>query len=322
MNSKDRTIYILKYLWENTDEDNPVTTNDIIDHLSALGITTTRKTVTEDIAELQSLGIDIICNRSRQNKYFIGTRHLELAELKLLVDAVQAARFISPKKSMELIEKLSELASPNQGELLKRRLLVDEKPKTENDKVFYSVDTLYKAIQTENTVSFKYIKYTAEKKKKYKHNGQIYILSPYDMVWCNDAYYVFGWSESHGKVVKFRVDRMYRPTLAEAAYRSKPSDYNISSFCRKVFSMYDGQHCTVELRCENSIMKDIIDRFGEDVQTEPYDYRHFTATAEVSVSPTFFAWVFTYGEKIEILSPQAAREEYAERLKTALNQAK
>ncbi|MGN0456907.1 MAG: helix-turn-helix transcriptional regulator [Acutalibacteraceae bacterium] len=321
MTAKNRTVTILKYLWDCSDETNPVTTNDIIEHLAFIGIITTRKTVTEDIAELQSIGIDIVCNRSRQNEYFIGTRHLELAELKLLVDAVQAAKFLSPKKSMELIGKLSSLASPHQGDLLKRSLYVDGKAKTENEKVFYSVDTLYTAIQTEKTVTFKYIEYTAEKKQVYKHNGKKYVLSPYDMVWCNDAYYVFGWSESHGMVVKFRVDRMYRPTLSDEAYRPKPNDYDIASFCRKVFSMYDGQLCTVELKCENSMMKNIIDRFGENVQTVVYDYNHFTVTVEVSVSPTFYAWVFTYGEKVEILSPPAVREEYAGRLKTAINKA-
>ena len=322
MVSKDRTLCVLKYLWENTDEANPATTNNIIESLASLGIITTRKTVTEDIAELQSIGIDIVCNRSRQNEYFIGTRHLELAELKLLVDAVQAAKFLSTKKSMELIGKLSSLASPHQGDLLKRSLYVDGKAKTENEKVFYSVDTLYTAIQTEKVVTFKYIEYTAEKKQVYKHNGQTYALSPYDMVWSNDAYYVFGWSESHRKVVKFRVDRIHKPALSDKPYRPKPEDYDISFFCRKVFSMYDGQLCNVELKCENSIMKDIIDRFGEGVQTRPYDCRHFTASVEVSISPTFYAWVFTYGEKVEILSPYPVREEYAERLETALNKAK
>ncbi len=320
--NKNRELVILKYLWDHTDEDHPATTNDIIAHLASFEIVTTRKTVTEDIAELQNSGIDIVCNRSRQNEYFIGSRHLELAELKMLVDAVQAAKFISPKKSAELISKVSALASPHQSVDLRRNLFVDDKVKTSNEKVYYSVDTLYTAIQTEKTVTFKYIEYTAEKKKVYKHKGQVYVLSPYDMVWCNDAYYVFGWSESHGKVVKFRVDRMYKPTLADKTYRPKPDGYDISEFCRQVFSVYDGQLCTVELKCENNMMKDIIDRFGEDVQTRTFDCMHFIATVEVSVSPTFFAWIFTYGGSIEILSPEAVRQEYMERLETAMNKAK
>lgn len=208
MINKSRALYIFKYLWDHTDEEHPATTADIIQYLASIGISTTRKTVAEDAAELQNSGFDVICNRSRQNEFFIGSRHMELAELKMLVDAVQAAKFISPKKSKELIGKVTELASPYQSDTLKRSLFVDDKVKTSNESVYYAVDTLHEAIQKQKTVAFRYIEYTPQKKRAYKHGGQVYLLSPYDMVWNSDAYYVFGFSESHGKVVKFRVDRM------------------------------------------------------------------------------------------------------------------
>ena len=150
----------------------------------------------------------------------------------------------------------------------------------------------------------------------------MYVLSPYDMVWNSDAYYVCGYSESHGKVVTFRVDRMCRPELSESAFCPRPEGYDIGKYCRRVFSMYDGADCTVELKCENSLMDDIVDRFGEQVQTGRYDSSHFTARVQVSVSPTFYAWVFTYGGQIEILSPEPVRREYAQRLQAALKQAK
>ena len=140
MVNKNRALYIFKYLWDHTDEEHPATTADIIAYLASLGISTTRKTVAEDAAELQNSGFDVVCNRSRQNEYFIGTRHLELAELKLLVDAVQAARFISPKKSRELIGKVTGLTSPHQGESLRRSLFVDGKVKTGNETVYYAVN--------------------------------------------------------------------------------------------------------------------------------------------------------------------------------------
>ncbi len=322
MFNKNRALYIFKYLWDHTDEEHPATTADIIQYLASIGISTTRKTVAEDAAELQNSGFDVICNRSRQNEFFIGSRHLELAELKLLVDAVQAAKFISPKKSKELIGKVTELASPYQSDALKRSLFVDGKVKTSNESVYYAVDTLHEAIQKQKTVAFRYIEYTPQKKKAYKHGGQVYLLSPYDMVWCNDAYYVCGFSERHGKVVTFRIDRMHRPALSEQPYHPKPEGYNISEYCRQVFSMYDGARCTVKLKCENDLMDDIIDRFGEQVQTAIFDSDHFTATVEVSVSPTFYAWIFTYGGQIEILSPVSVKQEYAEQLQTALNQGK
>ena len=317
MFNKNRALYIFKYLWDHTDEEHPATTADIIQYLASIGISTTRKTVAEDAAELQNSGFDVICNRSRQNEFFIGSPHLELAELKLLVDAVRVAKFISPKKS-----KVTALASPYQSDALKRSLFVDGKVKTSNESVYYAVDTLHEAIQKQKTVAFRYIEYTPQKKKAYKHGGQVYLLSPYDMVWCNDAYYVCGFSERHGKVVTFRIDRMHRPALSEQPYHPKPEGYNISEYCRQVFSMYDGAACTVELKCENARMKDIVDRFGEDVETTSLDSGHFVAAVEVSVSPTFYAWLFTYGAAIQILSPDNVRKEYANLLKTALQQAK
>ena len=183
------------------------------------------------------------------------------------------------------------------------------------------MDILHTAIQQQKTVMFKYIEYTPQKKKRYKHGGRVYVLSPYDMVWNSDAYYVCGYSESHGKVVTFRVDRMCRPELSESAFCPRPEGYDIGKYCLRVFSMYDGADCTVELKCENSLMDDIVDRFGEQVQTGRYDSGHFTARVQVSVSPTFYAWVFTYGAQMEILSPPQVRQEYAERLKTAFDKA-
>ena len=165
MVNKNRALYIFKYLWDHTDEEHPATTADIIAYLASMGISTTRKTVAEDAAELQNSGFDVVCNRSRQNEYFIGTRHLELAELKLLVDAVQAARFISPKKSRELIGKVTGLTSPHQGESLRRSLFVDGKVKTGNEAVYYAVDILHTAIQQQKTVMFKYIEYTPTEEK-------------------------------------------------------------------------------------------------------------------------------------------------------------
>lgn len=316
---KNRALYIFKYLWDNTDEEHPATTADILAYLQTLGVATARKTVAADVEELQQSGFDIVRNRSRQNEFFIGSRYLEVHELKMLIDAVQAAKFISIQKTMELIKTLSSLTSPTHGYELQRNLFVEGKAKTSNEKVYYVLDALHTAIREEKTVSFQYTMYDADKKKVLKHDGQKYILSPYNLVWCNDAYYVIGFSESHGKIIKFRVDRIYTPTVSEHAYRKKPSNYNIADFCRKVFSMYNGKLYTVELKCANGLMKEIVDRFGEDVPTRRFDDTSFIATVEVSVSPTFYAWIFTYGNNIQILSPDAVRQGYIEHLKSTLD---
>ena len=287
MADKNRPLHILKYLWDHTDEEHPAIITDILAHLEECGIRTNRKTVASDLADLQDSGFDIVCNKSRQNQYFIGSRALELAELKMIVDAIQAAKFISESKSVALIEKVSSLASPHQAEQLQRRLYVEGKAKTTNETVNYTVDLLQAAIQTESSVEFQYIEYTARKKKELKHDGYLYRFSPYDLVWNNDCYYIFGWSQKHDKIVKFRVDRMYQPKLSAVAYHPRPEDYDISDYCERVFMMYEGKPCKVKLLCDNSLMKAIIDRFGEDVETHLHDDDSFSVVAEISASATF-----------------------------------
>ncbi|MCH5199304.1 MAG: WYL domain-containing protein, partial [Oscillospiraceae bacterium] len=283
MAEKNRPLLIFRYLWENTDEEHPAIIKDILKHLESKGIHSNRKTVATDLTELQKSGFDIICNKSRQNQYFVGYRGLELAELKTIVDAIQAAKFISTAKSRSLIERLTSLGSPHQADQLKRNLYVDGKIKTNNESVYYTVDLLHHAIQNQKVVIFQYIEYTPKKKKVLKHNGQKYHFSPYDLVWNNDAYYVFGWSENHSKVVKFRVDRMNHPYETELAFYNKPQQYSIEMFCKQVFSMYDGEECMVTLRCDNSVRKDLIDRFGEDVETTVRDDNSFLAEVAVAV---------------------------------------
>ncbi len=317
MINKNRPLIIFRYLWDHTDEEHPAIIRDILAYLEEQGIQTNRKTVAADIAELQDSGFDIVCNKSRQNQYFIGSRSLELAELKTIVDAVQAAKFISSSKSKDLIEKLASLGSPYQADQLKRNLYVDGKAKTNNESVYYTVDLLNHAIQCRNVVTFQYIEYTPKKKKVLKHGGQRYVFSPYDLVWDNDAYYVFGWSEGNGhdKIVKFRVDRITNPVETQFDFHKKPKEYNIAKFCKRVFSMYDGEECTVMLRCDNSVMKDMVDRFGENIKTSLPDDKTFVAEIDVSVSETFFAWVFAYAGKIKIIGPEKVKREFRDQIK-------
>ena len=315
---KNRPLYIFKYLWDKTDEAHPATIADIMAYLQAANMPASRKTVAADILALQNSGFDVVSNKSRQNQYFVGSRYLEPPEVKLLVDAVSAAKFISQKKSLELIVKLSEIAGPYQSEVLTRKLYVDGKAKTHNELVYYIVDLLHNAIHEEQAVRFRYFEYTADKQKIFKHDGQVYEFSPYDLIWNNDSYYVFGWSESHGKIIKFRIDRMEMPKLSRKPFQTRSSDYDINEYCKQVFSMYDGKLCKVRLLCENSLMKSIVDRFGESVQTKPHDDNTFIAEVDISASPTFYAWVFTYGNKIKITAPKEIVTEYQKLLKAAM----
>ena len=312
MADKKRPLVIFRYLWNHTDEEHPATIKDIIAFLETEHVVANRHTVAKDISELQESGFDIICVRSRQNKYFIGDRGIEIAELKSIVDAILAAKFISPAKTKSLIDRITAIASPYHADELKRSLYVEGKVKTSNEAVYYTVDILQKAINEESVVTFQYIEYTPDKKRMLKHNGQKYKFSPYDLVWDDEAYYVFGWSKgnNHNKIVKFRVDRIVNPRIVNMKFYPKPDDYDISVICKRVFSMYDGETETVELKCTNDIMKDIVDRFGEDVETRIVDSEHFVAKVEVSVSRTFFAWVFAYAGKIQLIYPDKVKNDF------------
>lgn len=237
----------------------------------------------------------------------------------MMVDAIQAARFITPSKSEQLIRKLAKLTSVHCASELNRQLYIAGRVKATNESILYTVDLLYAAITTRKQISFQYYEYSKDKKKVLKHDGQVYEFSPYDLVWCNDTYYVFGWSESHGKVIKFRVDRIYKPSIAGSDIRPIPEDYDLPAYIRRTFSMYDDYDCTVELLCDNELMKTIVDRFGEDVQTRRADGERFIATVDVSASSTFYSWVFTYAGRIKIISPASVVEDYKGRLQNAID---
>ena len=302
----NRTLLVLKYLWDNSDIDHPATIKDIAAYLEGFGYNATRKTISKDIDELIEIGIDIDCKREEHNLYFLDVRVFELAEVKLLVDAVQSSRFIPTKKSKAMIEKLSTFVGPHQSSILKRQLYVDKRVKANNEGIFYLVDNIHTAIREKKRITFQYQEYNQNKEKVLKHHGQVYSLSPYALVWNDDCYYVLGYSDSHEKVVKFRVDRMVDMRISELTAVRKPKDFDVSDYFSQIFSMYDGNDCRVTLLCENDLMKHIIDRFGEKVFTAPSDDKHFVVETTVSLSQTFYGWVFSFGGKMKITAPQQA----------------
>ena len=273
------------------------------------GIQAGRKSVYSAIEVLQGSGMDIVCVKSTQNRYFVGERLFELPELKLLVDAVESSRFITEKKSTALIKKLGHLTSTAQAEQLNRRIYMGGgTPKPENESIYYNVDTIHNAVQKKQQITFQYFEYSPKKEKILKHDGYKYRFSPYAMIWNRDCYYAVGWSEKHGKIAQFRVDRMTAVEPLEHTAVQTP-DFDPAEYVRKVFGMYPDNLCTVELLCNNEVMRSVIDRFGENVRTETADEQHFRATVEVAPSPPFFSWVFTFSGKIRIVSPAAVLEE-------------
>lgn len=316
--AKERTLYILKYLWQNADEEHPATTADILSALAEEGISINRHTIMTEIAKLQEFGVDVICVKSSPNRYFIGSRTLELPELKLLVDAVEASRFISAKKSHELVQKLCAMTSIHEAASLNRHLYVDGRVKSDNSALYYTVDLLHQAINSGRRIRFQYIEYTADKHKIHKHRGYVYELSPYALLWHSDCYYVLGFSEKHKKITKFRVDRIDKAELTDKAAVKRPARFNPVEYLKNIFAMYDGEMQTIRLKCDAGMMKVIIDRFGKSVSTIRTADGGFTAEVKVSVSPTFFGWIFGFGGKIRIVYPKNIVEDYIQTAQKAI----
>lgn len=319
METKPRILYLQRILLERTDEEHPLTTSQLIEILNTeYGISAHRTTISKDIASLQEFGLDIVTIHSTQSKYFVGSRKFELPELKLLIDAVESSKFITKKKSDALIEKIHSLTSPGQVSKLKRNNYVADRIKPDNEQIYYIVDTINDAINEGRQISFQYYDYTGLKKKVLKNKGEVYVLSPYHLLWNGDYYYVIGYSEKKSKVVTFRVDRIAAtPSVLQEAAVPTPKDFDLAEFTKEVFFMYDGNNVTVDLRCDNSLMKTMIDRFGEDVKTLAYDMTSFRLITEVSASQTFFGWVFGFGGKVQILAPAEVKEQYRQMIMKA-----
>ena len=301
-------LLLQRYLYEQTDEQHPASVADILAFWRENGIQAGRKSVYADIEILQNSGMDIVCVKSTQNRYFVGERLFELPELKLLADAVESSRFITVKKSKRLLAKLGKLTSKAHAGELERHIYMDGTAKPENEAIYYSVDVIQTAIQAKRQISFQYYEYTPQKEKILKHDGYHYRFSPYALVWSRDYYYAVGWSEKHGKLGQFRVDRMTAVEPLEEVAVLTP-DFDAAEYVRKVFGMYPEDLRTVELLCDNEVMRSVVDRFGEDAQTEAVDAGHFKATVEVAPSPPFYSWVFTFCGKIRILRPADVLDE-------------
>lgn len=316
--TKKRMLLILELLYKTTDESHPVSTVEITDYLADKGFLIDRKTLRSDLRLLISMGYDIVVVKSSPNKYFWGERTFEIPELKMLLDAVSSARFISETKSKRLTKKIMSLAGMQQREQLKRHVRAIGKTKADNKGLYYIIDTITEAINQKKKISFQYMEYNGRKEKILRNDGEVYILSPYVLYWNEDYYYVIGYSDKRERVTAFRIDRMKTPTIMDDDAVPKPEDFNVSAYSNKVFQMFSGEETTVELECDTSLMKYVIDRFGLDVETEELSEDKFLAKVPVDLSPTFYGWVFQFGGGIRIIGPEEAVEEYKEMVDKAI----
>ena len=316
-NQKPRILYLMKLLLERTDEEHPMTLSEIASALEGLGVSASRKTLYGDLEDLRSFGIDITCRRSKTTSYFVANRRFELPELKLLADAVASSKFITEKKSAHLIEKLAGLASESEAQTLQRQVFVRGRVKTQNEQIYYNVDTIHQAVASGRPISFRYFESCVDWSvpshwaKRFRRDGETYTAYPYALTWDNENYYMVAYYEKYGGLSNFRVDRMERIEILGAETMEKPEGlrFDAAEYAKKLFGMFSGKEERVTLRFDDSLIGVVLDRFGTDAAISRADGEGFLVTADVAVSPKLLSWIFEYGSRVKIIEPLSLVEE-------------
>lgn len=310
-NQKMKIIYLMQLFMDKTDATHYITMVDILDYLSSNDISAERKSIYADIEALNHYGFDIKGSQEKGTYFYhLVNRKFELAELKLLVDAVQSSKFITAKKSNELIKKIESFASTYESKELQRQVYVSNRIKTMNESIYYNVDHLHEAINTNKKITFQYFQWTVAKKIKLRNNGALYEVSPWALMWDNENYYMVAFDSAEEKIKHFRVDKMLHITLTENKRDGKEqfSKFDMAVYAKKMFGMFGGTEENIKLECDNNLVGVIIDRFGKDTMIIPTDSEHFRINVDVEVSQQFLAWVIGLGAGAKVISPGHAVE--------------
>ncbi|MBQ8359433.1 MAG: transcriptional regulator [Oscillospiraceae bacterium] len=319
-NQKLKIFYILDYLERNSHEDKPVRASDLIAMLDRQhNISCDRKTVYSDIAALQDYGVDIVSVPGKNGGYYIASRNFELPELKLLIDAVQSSRYLTEKKSRELIEKLLTQCNEQDAKLMKRNVLVSGRVKSMNETIYYSVDAIQEAIAQNKQITFRYFDWDLGGKRKFRDKS--YIASPYGLCQDNENCYLLAFSERYG-ITSYRVDRMMDIVLLDTPRTLCPelTGSAFTTHANRLFQMYSGEAVDVKLRFHRSLINVVIDRFGKDIMLIPDGDAYFNFTVSVAVSPMFLSWVMGFGSKAKILYPQSVADDLCKLCREAMSQ--
>ena len=314
-NQKLKLVYLIRILLEQTDEEHCLTMQEILEALEANDITAERKSIYADLETIRNLGIDVVGEqRGKTFYYHVVSRQFELAELKLLVDAIQSSKFITARKSRELIKKLEGLASVHEAKLLQRQVYVSGRVKTMNESIYYNIDELHNAIGANRRIRFQYFQWNLKKEMELRKGGKFYEISPWALSWDDENYYMIGYDGQEGKIKHFRVDKMLKIKCLEAEREGRElfARFDMGAYSRKSFGMYGGEEEYVKLLCDNSLAGVVIDRFGKDIMMVPVDEEHFHVHVHVAVSEPFFGWLFALGDKVKILGPDTVREKMGE----------
>ena len=306
---KLKLFYLMKILLEKTDEEHTITVPEMIAELGKLGISAERKSVYDDLEYLKLFGLDVCSRKTRTHDYFIGSREFELPELKLLVDSVQSSKFITHKKSMELISKIEKLTSEANAKKLHRQVFVTNRVKTVNETIYYNVDKIHDAIAANKQITFKYYDLDVNRKKVYRKNGDRYTESPVALTWDDENYYLITYKEKYDDYAHYRVDKMESIEITEEDRVLSEEPFDLSAYSKTTFAMFGGEETEVSIKFENDLVGVVFDRFGTDVRIIKADEGHFICTVKVAVSPHFLSWIVSFGRRAKIMSPDYVVDE-------------
>ena len=311
INQKLKFLYLADIFRSETDEDHPISIYALEERLGSFGVKATRKTLLDDIRLLEDYGMDIITvPMGKMLGYYLGTGNFELPEIKLLADAVSSSRFITEKKSRILLKKLEGLTSSFHGQEINRRVYVSNRIKSENEAIYISIDTIQQAIDSRKQISFRYFDRTVEMKKKYRKGGRT--CSPYALAWNDGSYYLVGKQGKYSTLSNFRIDRMENVEILEEKSEPIPEGFDLAEYTATTFSMFSGEVCTVTLRLDNSLVNVVADKFGSDLILIPESDDKFTVSVKLVAGAAFYGWLFQFGDKAEVISPENIRREFLE----------
>ncbi len=318
-NQKLKMLYLMKIFSEETDDTHGLTMPELIARLAKYDVSGERKTLYGDLEALRDFGMDIIAEPcGKVTRYHLGSRDFELPELKLLVDSVQAARFITDKKSQELILKLERLCSRYSASQLHRQVTISGRIKSGNERIYYTVDRLHEAIENGKMVSFQYFQWNVKKEQVLRHDGAFYHVSPWAMMWDDEKYYLLAYDASDDRIKHYRVDKMMSLQIEDEMRNGQERfrEFDLARYSNSLFGMFGGEEIRVTMEADASMAGVFIDRFGEDIQMIPKKNNTFRTTVTVAFSDQFLGWVFALGDKVKIISPEAVVTEVTRRVES------
>ena len=317
-NQKLKLYYLSRIMTERTDDEHTITMPEIQRALEEYGVTADRKSLYDDLEALRVLGIDVIGEKDgRSYAYHVGGKMFEIAELKLLVDAIQSSKFITEKKSNELIKKLTGLASNYEASQLKRQVVVQGRIKTMNESIYYIVDDIHNAITNNKKIRFEYLKWNLDKKME-RRKDKLYEVSPWALTWDDENYYLIGFDAEEYKIKHYRVDKMRSIELSDEKREGKEHfrQFDMAAYARMNFGMFGGEEVSVKLQFENDMVGVLLDRFGKDISIYPSDKEGWSEThVDVALSDQFLGWIFSLGTKVKIVGPENVVKRFSDEIK-------